>query len=1508
MLKKNLAVTLCALIVSTPITQALAAGEAERPGVASVPEMGAPVAPVLGHTLPQDPMDLFKPVPEGTFEAIRAGIEGAPAGASPSEIQPSAARPVGAAEDASGVIHQTLSAESPVENSAAAAASASTSGEGAVSGAWEKALELIGRARSKKLLRRTGGGDALAREAKEMQANTAKKPEAFIPDFYRGRVPLSYLSKIETELSPEEAVRVQAVRELVGLAMRQRPAHADPALELADMRDLVAFSMTEAGKALMEELKITPQDVAERVVDANAIDAENDIPPAVWHRAAQLGLMKLKMPKERGGMGFHQKGYAEVMKALPGVSGTLLAALSAQNTIATAPLAEFGTEEQKAHYLPKVSEGKFVSSFGLTEPGAGTDLNKMITTAVLSADRKSWRITGEKIFITGTDDAGMLYLVTGHTIVDGVDVGPTVLMVDLPFVVGESWDAKVAKMKALDKKGLRIMSFTRDSGLKLMMIHGSDQAFIQLKDYEVPVVRDGIPTMLGAPGEGKIVPLVSLNRGRAGFGPMIWASAQSFVDRALQWSADRKMFDMYAKKGEEGVQGNLEHVQTVNGRNGIKAAALGAVSDLTQALVDANPDKGVAAISAAIKARASNDNWDIAQDTLRLGGGHALFVGAPLGLERDFRDAWIALIVEGVNAAMSQFVHLIGGGGVQKEMMTPWRHPLAIPKFLLQQVVSRMGLNYDRGVLHPVDADWIQERAARFAWRFGISAVATQALLPIVNLPGVRAVGRGLEAAGRRATATIPMTAKRMFLLGVAVGGLGFAAVALGWAPGAISLLAGAGMAMIAPIYYVMGRLLGWAATNTGSLIANLRPFEKRQNALINAYEVLMDIYTLTAVQLKLAKQGKTLSAEEKVKLNGAVDFLKTRIDARMKLISVLEDPTERVEREVGAAMLKAELARQPRRENVVERHMSWLKEKTDAFFGGGFEGNVEDPSGIDGASELKSAQERAKAMSRFKAPQPVRWIQKLMSPLARWALRSRFEIKEMDFPEADRARLAAATDPKNAFFFGPVHPEFGTDWIIDKVITDQYAPETMHWAARDVVKLAPRLLSANNLLANDGGEAAKELSIQNARAGKGVLLHPEGTVLWTADRTNTIFPGIDDMAEETARREGPSGKPVYIISPVWKAEYTTDVSAALLDEMSFIEKSLRLPQHRGLLVSDRFGELQESILAIQQLKFGVVDPLPHGINSELDFFARQEKVRQAIVDRLKASHRVAESSSMEKTVQRLIKVIRAERKAALIAGDQAKADALKKDLAAAEEAKRLGKFTREIYGAKPTLTQEEIGESLKRLRADLVTGGLGNVIENMAPKPYGSRVLHVRIPEPIRVDPSSSETSEQRLARVRESMQGTLDRINAEIAPRVTRFAVHNPFYQEPPADLEPVLSVVRGSYVLRQHLLSAIANGAMPVERAEADERPAQARGDEAMRLLRALLADPEAVQANLKGLSEVLGAAQAERLLALARDIGAKAEGSHQATELGRIRRAYPLRGDGVKAAAARLAPLF
>ena len=135
-----------------------------------------------------------------------------------------------------------------------------------------------------------------------------------------------------------------------------------------------------------------------------------------------------------------------------------------------------------------------------------------------------------------------------------------------------------------------------------------------------------------------------------------------------------------------------------------------------------------------------------------------------------------------------------------------------------------------------------------------------------------------------------------------------------------------------------------------------------------------------------------------------------------------------------------------------------------------------------------------------------------------------------------------------------------------------------------------------------------------------------------------------------------------------------------------------------------------------------------------------------------------------------------------------------KHDLAMAEEAKRLGEFTQEVYGT-ATLTQEQVFESLKRMRDRLMRDGWRNALANTLPRPFGPRVVHVAVPEPIAVSRSDAALGkpfeDHLLEEARTRMQRALDDINARIAPDVLRHAHENPFVGD--ADDAPTAPVPR-------------------------------------------------------------------------------------------------------------------
>ncbi|MBI3297622.1 MAG: acyl-CoA dehydrogenase family protein [Elusimicrobia bacterium] len=556
------------------------------------------------------------------------------------------------------------------------------------------------------------GGNAADQAADMLKGD--KSRELFLPGFYWGGLELDALAKVPVNLEDGAQASLDAYKALIRYGLRSKSAGA---AETAKLRSELGSIHTIL---LLKKLGITLKDLETPVMDTKTIDDTNDIPVEMLQRAVTLGLHKLKFPAEFGGLDLHQREYVQVLETIAPISPALVGQLSAQNTIGTAPLTMFGTEAQQKKYLPRLTSGEGMVAFGLTEPLAGTDLDRLSTTATLKDGK--WKISGQKVFITGIMDAQMVYLVAGHTIVDGKDVGPTVFIVDdLGFKVNESWEAKKRNLLRLADRGMRITPWTRD-GFEFMMIKGTDQGFIQLTDFEIPAENVLGPVGKDEKGmDGKKVPLRSLNKGRAGFA-YLGASAEWFAERQLEWAADRMMFDMYApKRGEEGRQGYMEFPATLIGRSRMKAEVLKVLSKYASALIDAYPNSSVAALSALIKVRASQANWENALDTLELGGGHALIKDAPGRVYQSVLDSWIARIVEGVNPAMSQFPHMMAGGKVMKAMgslggmlKAGWMQTL---NFFVPFAVT------SKGALSWSEAKYVQRRTAEFAMRFGLSAL-----------------------------------------------------------------------------------------------------------------------------------------------------------------------------------------------------------------------------------------------------------------------------------------------------------------------------------------------------------------------------------------------------------------------------------------------------------------------------------------------------------------------------------------------------------------------------------------------------------------------------------------------------------------------------------------------------------------------------------------------------------------------------------------------------------------
>lgn len=345
--------------------------------------------------------------------------------------------------------------------------------------------------------------------------------------------------------------------------------------------------------------------------------------------------------------------------------------------------------------------------------------------------------------------------------------------------------------------------------------------------------------------------------------------------------------------------------------------------------------------------------------------------------------------------------------------------------------------------------------------------------------------------------------------------------------------------------------------------------------------------------------------------------------------------------------------------------------------------------NGSDDAPKKNSAPKKKKFdINEFKEPTPFKPLMRVLGPINRFlnlhgtpilrnipfiekvpfvgpvvdaVLDGVTLIRKVDFPKADLERLKKAVNPQTAAFMGPNHPEFYTDWMLDKEISYQVAPYMASWATHEVVnglgmkikmpKTLQKFWLMNNLVAQipgqdkkdgkkDGINAGKEYSVQCAMRGDGVLLHPEGTVRWHNDKIGFLFPGIVEMAVEANKRLRAKGdtRPVYIAPIIWKLQFTEDVSKGLADDMGKVEKRLGLPNNKDMALMDRFKALQENILARQIKTFEVPGEV---VEAKLPFFDRQEAMRQYLMTRMETKYGPEDVESFDKRFHRLSSKVR---------------------------------------------------------------------------------------------------------------------------------------------------------------------------------------------------------------------------------------------------------------------------
>lgn len=142
------------------------------------------------------------------------------------------------------------------------------------------------------------------------------------------------------------------------------------------------------------------RDFAEKEIRPHVMewDESQTFPREVFRKMGELGLMGVLVPEAYGGSGLGYNEYISVIEEVASVCGSVGLSLAAHNSLCTNHILEFGSEEQKQRYLPKLASGEWIGAWGLTEANTGSDAMRMKCTAVQDGD--DWVINGTKNWIT----------------------------------------------------------------------------------------------------------------------------------------------------------------------------------------------------------------------------------------------------------------------------------------------------------------------------------------------------------------------------------------------------------------------------------------------------------------------------------------------------------------------------------------------------------------------------------------------------------------------------------------------------------------------------------------------------------------------------------------------------------------------------------------------------------------------------------------------------------------------------------------------------------------------------------------------------------------------------------------------------------------------------------------------------------------------------------------------------------------------------------------------------
>ncbi|UCG42573.1 MAG: acyl-CoA dehydrogenase [candidate division WOR-3 bacterium] len=340
---------------------------------------------------------------------------------------------------------------------------------------------------------------------------------------------------------------------------------------------------------------------------AAEIDASGEFPHESVKKMAELGLLGMVVPEKYGGAGFDFVSLAVAIEEISRACGSTGVITAVHNSLASWPIDNWGSDEMKDKYLPRMATGELLGAFGLTEPNCGSDPGSMEAKAVLDGDH--YVMNGAKRFITN-GGAANLFVVFAVTDPEAGHRGITAFVLEKGFP-----------------------GFSVGKHEDLLGLRATSNCELIFEDCKVPKEN-----VLGEVGAGFKVAMGTLDVSRIDIGAQAVGIAQAALDKSLAYSQERKQFGRSICEFEM-IQEKLALMAT-----GIEAARLLVYNAASQK--DAGK-KRFSKESAMCKLFAAATAVEVTKEAVQIFGGYGYTKDYPV--ERYFRDAKCMEIYEGTS-------------------------------------------------------------------------------------------------------------------------------------------------------------------------------------------------------------------------------------------------------------------------------------------------------------------------------------------------------------------------------------------------------------------------------------------------------------------------------------------------------------------------------------------------------------------------------------------------------------------------------------------------------------------------------------------------------------------------------------------------------------------------------------------------------------------------------------------------------------------------------------------